>query len=76
MNFFFRDEDLLCSPLLWVKWLWFFQLILFANTAAFFYCLLGFVSHSFWEGDSGEEISTRWHCVENINRSCYTRLIL
>jgi len=33
------------------------QLILFANTSAFFYSLLGLVSHCFWEGDSGEEIS-------------------
>jgi len=32
------------------------QLILFANTAAFFSSLLGLVSHSFWEGDRGEEI--------------------
>jgi len=35
------------------------QLILFANTAAFFSFLLGLVSHSFWGGDSGEEIRTR-----------------
>jgi len=44
----------------------FLQLILFANTAAFFYSLLGLISHSFWGGDSGEKISTRWRCVENI----------
>jgi len=36
----------------------FLQLILFANTVAFFYSLLGIVSHSFCEGDSGEEINT------------------
>ena len=42
----------------------FLQRILFANTAAFFYFLLGLVSHCFWEGDCGEEISTRWRCVE------------
>jgi len=47
----------------------FLNLILFANTAAFFYSLLGWVSHDFWEGDSGEEISTRWRCVEKINHS-------
>jgi len=43
------------------------QLILFANTAAFFCSLLGFVSHSFREGDRSKEISTGWHCVEEIN---------
>jgi len=47
----------------------FLQLIVFANTTAFFYSLLGLVSHCFWEGDSGEEISTRWRCVEKINHS-------
>ena len=36
----------------------FLQLILLANTAAFGCYLLGLVLHSFWEGDSGEEIST------------------
>ena len=47
----------------------FLQLFLFANTAAFFYSLLGLVSHSLSEGDSGKEISTRWmwHCVKKIN---------
>jgi len=44
----------------------FLQLILFANTAALFYSLLGLVSHCFWEDDNREEISTRWHCVEKI----------
>jgi len=34
------------------------QQILLANTAAFFCSLLELVSHSFWEGDIGEEIST------------------
>jgi len=38
----------------------FLQLILFANTAAFFCSLLGLVSPAFWECDSREEISTRW----------------
>jgi len=47
----------------------FLQLILFANTAAFFYSQLGLVSDSFIEGDSGEEINTRWRCVEKINHS-------
>jgi len=47
----------------------FLQLILFTNTAAFFYSLLGLVSHCFWEGDSGEKISTRWRCVEKTNHS-------
>jgi len=42
----------------------FLHLIPFANTAAFFSSLLGLVSHSFSEGDSGDEISTRWRCVE------------
>jgi len=45
----------------------FLQLMLFANTAAFFYYLFGLDSHYFWEGDSGEEISTIWHWVEEIN---------
>ena len=45
----------------------FLQLIRFENTAAFFYSLLGLVSHS--KGDSGGEISTRWHWVEEINHS-------
>jgi len=31
----------------------FLQLILFANTAAFFYSLLGLVSHCFWDVDNG-----------------------
>ena len=47
----------------------FLQLTLFANTAAFFYCLLGLISHSSWEGDSCEKISTRRRCVEKINHS-------
>jgi len=37
----------------------FLQIILLANTAAFFYSLLGLVPHCFREGDSGEEISVR-----------------
>jgi len=45
----------------------FLQLIVFANTAAFFCSLLGLVSHSFSEGERRGEISTRWHCVEKIN---------
>ena len=59
----------LTTELLWVKWLWFLQLILFASTAAFFSSLLGLASNSFWEGYSGKEISTRWLCVEKINHS-------
>jgi len=47
----------------------FVQLILFANTVAFCYSLQELISHCFWEGESGEEISTRWCCVENINQS-------
>ena len=54
----------------------FLQLIVFANTAAFFYSLLGLASHCFWEGDSGEEISTRWRCVEKINHSRDSWLLL
>jgi len=45
----------------------FLQLILFANTAAFFCSLLRFVSHSFQEGDSGHEFSTRWRWFKKIN---------
>ena len=44
----------------------FLRIILLANTAAFFCSLLGLVSHSFWEDDSGEEISTRWRCFGKI----------
>jgi len=47
----------------------FLQLILFTNTAAFFCSLFGLISQSLWKGDSGEEISTRWRCVEKINHS-------
>jgi len=47
----------------------FLQPIIFANTAAFFFSLLGLLSHSFWKGDNGEEISTRWRCVKKINHS-------
>jgi len=47
----------------------FLQLILFANTAGFFYPLLGLVSHCSWDGESGEQISTRWRCIEKINHS-------
>jgi len=36
------------------------QLILLANTAVFFCFLLGLFSHCLREGDSGEEIRTRW----------------
>ena len=54
----------------------FLQLILFANTAAFFHSLLGWVSYCFWEGHSGEEISTRWCCVEKINHSRDSWLVL
>ena len=56
--------------------LMFLQLILFANTAAFFYSLLGWVSHCFWEGESGEEISARWRCVEKIDHSHGSWLVL
>jgi len=54
----------------------FLQLILFANTAAFFCYPMGLASHSFSEGDSAEKISTRWHCVENINHSRDSSLAL
>jgi len=40
------------------------------------FSLLGLVSHCFWEGNSGEEISTRWRCVEKINHSRDSWLIL
>ena len=39
------------------------------QTQLCFYSLLGLVSYCFWEGDSGEEICTRWRCVEKINHS-------
>jgi len=45
----------------------FLQLILYANTAAFFCSQVGLVSHFFWKGDSSEEISTWWRRVEKIN---------
>jgi len=47
----------------------FLRLTLFANTAAFFNSLLWLVPHSFWEGDSGEETSTQWICLKDINQS-------
>jgi len=53
----------------------FLQLILFATTAAFSYSLLGLVSHCFWEDDNGEEIRTRWRCVEKINHSLHSWLL-
>jgi len=54
----------------------FLQLILFANTAAFFYSLLGWVSYCYWGGDNGKEISMRWRCVEKINHSRDSWLVL
>jgi len=54
----------------------FLQLVLFANADAFFFSLLGLVSHCFREGDSGEEISTRWRCVEKINNSRNSWIVL
>jgi len=47
----------------------FLQLIRFANTAAFFCSLLGLVSHTFLKDNSGGDVSTRWHWVEEINHS-------
>jgi len=45
------------------------QLILLANTAAFFCSLLGFsLTHApFSEGGCSKEISTRWRCFEKIS---------
>jgi len=37
---------------------------------------LGLVSHCFWEGDSSEETSTRWHCLEKLNHSRDSWLVL
>jgi len=54
----------------------FFQLILFANTAAFFCFLPGLVSHSFREGDRGEEINTRWLWLKAINHLRDSWLVL
>jgi len=62
------------AELLWVKW--FLQRIPFANTAAFFCFLLGLASNSFCEGNSGEEISAGWLCVEKINHSRDVWLVL
>jgi len=52
------------------------QLLPLANTAAFFCSLLGLVSNSFLEVDSGSEISTPWHCVEEINHLRNSWLVL
>jgi len=54
----------------------FLQLILIANTAAFFGSLLSFISHSFRKGDSAEEISARWGCFEKINHLHISWLLL
>ena len=54
----------------------FLQPILFENTATLCCSLLGLVSHCFWEGNSGEEFSTRWHCFEEINHSRDSWLVL
>ena len=43
-----------------------FLKIVFTVTMFSFVTLLGLVSHAFWEGESGEEISTRWNCVGKI----------
>jgi len=57
--FFFRDRFVVLTVVSFVSAVIviFLQLILLANTAAFFCSLLGLVSHSFSEGDSGEEIT-------------------
>jgi len=54
----------------------FLQLILFANTAAFFCSLLGLVSNSFSESNSGEEIKMRWHCFKKIYHLRDSSLVL
>jgi len=64
MTFSFRDVTSVSEVIMI-----FLQLILLASRAAFFSSLLGLVSHTFWEGDNGEEISKRWLCVEKINHS-------
>jgi len=53
----------------------FLQLILFANTVALFCSARISVTH-FSEGDSGEEISTRWRCVKKINHLRDSTLVL
>jgi len=68
--------DLLCTTSVSEVIVIFLHLILFANTAAFFYSLLGLVSHSFWEGDSDKEISTRWLCLKEVNHSRDSWLVL
>jgi len=52
------------------------ELILFANTAALYSSLLGLVSHTFRECDSGKEISTRWLCLKEINHSRDSWIVL
>ena len=61
-NYFFFRTFVMFTAVTCVNEVIFLQLILFANTAAFFCPLHGLVSHLFWEGDSGEEISTQWRC--------------
>ena len=77
-NDFFREVDLCAHRSNFCEWsdCDFLQIILFANTVAFFYSLLRLVSHPFWEGDSGEEISTWWRCDEEINHSRDSWLVL
>ena len=76
--FFFRDVHLLCPLQNFCEWsdCDFLQLILFANTDAFFCSLRGLASNSFWKGYSCKEISTRWLCVEIINHSRDVWLVL
>ena len=56
----------------------FLQLILFANTAAFFCSLLGLVSHTFQKATAVSKVavSTRGHCVEKINHLRDSSLVL
>jgi len=54
----------------------FLQLIPFANTDAFGCYLLQLDPHCFWEGDNGNEISTLWHYVEEINHLRDSWLVL
>jgi len=79
-DFFFCDAHLLCSLGNFCERsncdFFLQQLILLANTAAFFCSLVELDSHSFSEGDSRDEISTRWRCFEKIDHFRDSWLVL
>ena len=53
----------------------FLRLILFVNTAAFFFSARSSLAF-FFRRHSGDEVSTRWHCVEKINHVRDSSLVL